>query len=151
MDRLFGLGLGVLRGLFLACALLLMLGMTSIPRTRAWHESAGVATLVPVAKWMRGWMPPWMAQRVDLEGRGTSLQAQVQAETERLKRALPERIAAGVVGRRVARGNAGSTAATLPKFSRSRCRKKQHRGPIQNWLPPDPPPQGNAPDDRQVL
>ncbi|GAB3088750.1 CvpA family protein [Lysobacter terrae] len=90
VDRLFGLGLGVVRGLFLACALLLMLGLTSIPGKDAWHESAGVALLLPVAQWMRAAMPPWMAQRVDLEGRGTSLQAQVEAQTEQLKRVMPE-------------------------------------------------------------
>ena len=96
VDRAFGFGLGIARGLFFACALLLMLGLTQVPAKRAWRESTGVAVLLPVAAWMRGAMPPWMAQRVDLEGRGTSLQAQVEAQTEQLKRAMPEALPAAI-------------------------------------------------------
>ena len=155
VDRLFGLGLGVMRGLFLACALLLMLGMTSIPGTRAWHESTGVATLVPVAKWMRGWMPPWMAQRVDLEGRGTSLKAQVQAETERLKRALPDALPMAMPRAL----SEGALPEALPEALPRALPEILPRALPENAAPrtdpklvtPDPPPEGNAPDDRQVL
>lgn len=89
VDRVFGFGLGLVRGVFLACVLLLMLGVTSIPGTAAWRESNGVTLLLPGAKWMRGWMPEWMRQRVDLEGRGNSLQERMQVDTAVLKQALP--------------------------------------------------------------
>jgi membrane protein required for colicin V production len=96
VDRLFGFGLGLVRGVFFACALVLMLGMTSIPAQRAWHQSTGVAMLLPGAKWMRSCLPPAMQQRVDLEGRGTSLQAVVQAEADNLKKVLPKGLPASI-------------------------------------------------------
>ena len=98
IDRLFGLGLGVVRGVFFACVLLLMLGMTSIPGKPAWRESTGVSLLLPGAKWMRSCLPPWAQQRVDLEGRGASLQAVVQAEAKTLREALPHGLPASVQG-----------------------------------------------------
>ena len=155
VDRLFGFGLGVVRGLFLACALLLRLGMTSIPGERAWHESAGVATLMPAAKWMRGWMPPWMAQRVDLEGRGTSLQAQVQAETERLKQELPDGLPMAVPDM----PSNGMLPNPLPEGLPQALPEILPQAPPQKAAPrtdpklvtPDPPAQRQAPDDRQVL
>ena len=155
VDRLFGFGLGVVRGLFLACALLLMLGMTSIPGKRAWHESAGVATLMPAAKWMRGWMPPWMAQRVDLEGRGTSLQAQVQAETERLKQVLPDGLpmavpdmpSNGMLPNPLPEGLSQALPEILPQVQPQKAAPRTD----PKLVTPDPPAQGATPDDRQVL
>ena len=155
VDRLFGFGLGVVRGLFLACALLLMLGMTSIPGKRAWHESAGVATLMPAAKWMRGWMPPWMAQRVDLEGRGTSLQAQVQAETERLKQELPDGLpmavpdmpSNGMLPNPLPEGLSQALPEILPQVQPQKAAPRTD----PKLVTPDPPAQGATPDDRQVL
>jgi membrane protein required for colicin V production len=151
VDRLFGFGLGVVRGLFFACALLLMLGLTSVPGKRAWHESAGVATLMPVAKWMRSAMPPWMAQRVDLEGRGTSLQAQVQTEAEQLKLAMPDGLPASmpeVLSK-------GKVPEMLPQalpeiFPRALPPKAVPRTDPKR-VTPDPPSQGHVPDDKQVL
>jgi len=145
-DRLFGFGLGVARGLFLACVLLLMLGMTSIPGTRGWRDSAGVATLMPVAQWMRGWMPPWMAQRVDLEGRGTSLQAQVQAETERLKQVLPAGLPMALPDELPE-----ALPQALPEILPPAQPQKAAPRTDPKLVTPDPPPEGNAPDDRQVL
>lgn len=154
VDRLSGLGLGVVRGLFLACVLLLMLGMTSLPGTRGWRESAGVATLMPVAQWMRGWMPQWLAQRVDLEGHGTSLQAQVQAETERLKRALPgglptaipQALSQGAAPGALAEGLPRALPEILPQAPPEKAAPQIDPGLVT----PDPPSQGKAPDDRQV-
>jgi hypothetical protein len=73
-----------------------MLGMTSIPDKSAWRDSTGVAMLLPGAKWMRSCMPPWMQQRLDLEGRGTSLQAIVQAEAKTLQKTLPNGLPASI-------------------------------------------------------
>jgi membrane protein required for colicin V production len=155
VDRLSGLGLGVVRGLFLACVLLLMLGMTSLPGTRGWRESAGVATLMPVAQWMRGWMPQWLAQRVDLEGHGTSLQAQVQAETERLKRALPgglptaipQALSQGAAPGALAEGLPRALPEILPQAPPEKAAPRID----PELVTPDPPSRGKAPDDRQVL
>lgn len=91
-DRMFGLALGVLRGVFFASVLVLMLGLTNLPRGRAWQDSTTVVVLLPAAKWMRGLLPPAVARRVDLEGRGASLQEVVQEtvqETEMFREVLP--------------------------------------------------------------
>ena len=68
VDRLFGLLLGVVRGAFVACALVLLLGLTAVPRTPEWRASPVVPVLVPGAQWMSGWLPDWAAQRVDFRG-----------------------------------------------------------------------------------
>jgi membrane protein required for colicin V production len=140
VDRLFGFGLGVVRGLFLACALLLLLGLTSVPGKRAWHESAGVATLLPAAKWMRGCLPPWMAQRVDLEGRGTSLQAQVQAQTEQLRQVMPDGLPRSIP----------ELPQAVPEIL-SRVPEQPATRPDPKLVTPDPPPNGSTPDDKRVL
>ena len=150
VDRLFGFGLGVVRGLFFACVLLLMLGLTSIPGKRAWHESAGVAVLLPVAEAMRSAMPVAMAQRIDLEGRGTSL----QAEAERLRQAMPDVLPAPIAevlsegrlpGGALAEGLPQALPEFLPQATETAPRKKD-----PELVTPDPPSQG-TPDDAQVL
>jgi len=150
VDRLFGFGLGVVRGLFFACVLLLMLGLTSIPGKRAWHESSGVAMLLPVAEAMRSAMPPGMAQRIDLEGRGTSL----QAEAERFRQAMPDALPApiadvlsegGLPGGALAEGFPQALPGLLPQATETAPRKKD-----PELVTPDPPSQG-TPDDAQVL
>jgi membrane protein required for colicin V production len=146
VDRLFGFGLGVVRGLVFACALLLMLGLTSIPGKRAWHESTGVATLLPVAKWMRSAMPPWMAQRVDLEGRGTSLQAQVQAQSEQLKRVMPEGLPASIPEALADRALPGAIPEFLPQVTP----RKQAKPADPKLVTPDSPANGSAPDAKRV-
>lgn len=155
VDRLFGFGFGVVRGLFLACVLVLMLGLTSIPGKRVWHESTGVAMLVPVAKWMRHAMPPWMAQRVDLEGRGTSLQAQVEAEAKQLKQAMPNGLPMSIAEMQVpdALPN-GALPEMLPQALPGILPSVQAKTPASRTDPklvtPDPPSQGTPPDDKRV-
>ncbi|WP_119717563.1 CvpA family protein [Cognatilysobacter tabacisoli] len=70
MDRLLGLGVGVARGAFVACALVLLLGLTSLPREPEWQSSKVVPVFVPGAHWLRGWLPDWVAAKVDLDGSG---------------------------------------------------------------------------------
>jgi len=156
MDRLFGFGFGLVRGVFLACVLVLMLGLTSIPGKRAWRESSGVATLLPAAKWMRSAMPPWMAQRValdrqELDGRGTSLQAQVQAEAKQLKQvmpnglpvAIPETLSQGALPEALPQALPEILSPVSPKKSAPRTDPK--------LVTPDPPSQGTLPDDERVF
>jgi len=65
MDRMLGLALGALRGGFVACLLVLLMGFTAMPREPSWRESQVVPVLLPGARLMRGLLPPWAARRVD--------------------------------------------------------------------------------------
>lgn len=67
-DRLLGLGLGVARGVFVACALVLLLGLTSMPRESQWRDSRVVPVFVPGAQWLRAWLPDGVAAQVDFSG-----------------------------------------------------------------------------------
>jgi membrane protein required for colicin V production len=149
VDRLFGFGLGVVRGLFFACVLLLMLGLTGIPGKRAWQESAGVAVLLPVAKTVRNTMPPWMAQRIDLEGRGTSLQAEAEQLRQAMQEGLPiaDMVSEGVLSRdALAERLPQALPEHLPPATETAPRKKDPK-----LVTPDPPSQGTPPDDAKVL
>ncbi|BAV99092.1 membrane protein required for colicin V production [Lysobacter enzymogenes] len=88
MDRLMGLGLGTLRGLIFACALLVVLAMSTLPRERTWRESSVAKLLMPGAHLMRSALPDAIARKVDLEGRGGSLQETVQAEAGQVEKNL---------------------------------------------------------------
>lgn len=68
LDRLLGLGLGLLRGAFVACAMVLLLGLTALPREPEWQRSRVVPVFVPGARWLSGWLPEWVAGQVDFGG-----------------------------------------------------------------------------------
>lgn len=72
LDRLLGLLLGVARGAFVACALVLLLGLTELPRKVQWQASPVVPVFVPGAQWMRAWLPAWVAEQVDFRGESTA-------------------------------------------------------------------------------
>jgi membrane protein required for colicin V production len=65
MDRALGMALGLVRGGFAACMLVLLMGFTGMPREPGWRESRVVPVLLPGAQWLRGWLPAWAAQRID--------------------------------------------------------------------------------------
>ena len=65
IDRAMGLALGAVRGGFVACLLVLLMGFTAMPREPGWRESQVVPVLLPGARLLRGLLPPWAAQRVD--------------------------------------------------------------------------------------
>ena len=65
VDRALGLALGMVRGFFVASALVLLLGLTSLPRDPQWQASQVVPVFVPGAQWLRGWLPEWVAQQVN--------------------------------------------------------------------------------------
>lgn len=88
LDRTLGLALGVARGALVACGLVLLLGLTSMPREPEWQHSQVVPVFVPGAQWLRGWLPDWVAAQVDLDGREQSLPAPPQA-TPDTETALP--------------------------------------------------------------
>ncbi|MFT3756401.1 MAG: CvpA family protein [Pseudoxanthomonas sp.] len=64
LDRLLGLVLGAARGGVIACALVLLLGFTDLPREPEWQQSRVVPALQPGVDWMRGWLPEWVAERL---------------------------------------------------------------------------------------
>ncbi|MGO1073130.1 CvpA family protein [Lysobacter sp. CA199] len=98
MDRMMGMGLGAVRGVIFACAALVFMAMTTLPRERAWRESSFAAVLMPGARLMRSALPDPMAAKVDLEGRGNSLQATVQAEARGLEKNLKQKMPTGLPG-----------------------------------------------------
>lgn len=64
IDRMLGLALGIVRGGFVACALVLLFGLTSMPREPEWQASQIVPVLVPGAQVLRSWLPAWVASQV---------------------------------------------------------------------------------------
>jgi membrane protein required for colicin V production len=74
IDRFLGFVLGVARGAFVACALVLLMGFTALPREPQWRESRTLPVFLPGAQWMRGWLPEWAAAEVDL-GEGPAIEA----------------------------------------------------------------------------
>lgn len=65
LDRALGVALGLVRGGFVACMLVLLMGFTAIPREAVWRQSQVVPVLLPGAQLMRAWLPGWAAARVD--------------------------------------------------------------------------------------
>lgn len=64
-DRLLGTGLGLLRGGFLACLLVLLMGFTPITREPSWQQSRVLPLLSPGTGWMRSRLPDWSMPRAD--------------------------------------------------------------------------------------
>jgi len=69
MDRLLGAGLGLLRGAFLACILVLLMGFTPLPREPSWRQSRVLPILLPGAGWMRSKLPDWSVPQMDFRNR----------------------------------------------------------------------------------
>lgn len=65
VDRVLGFALGLVRGGVVACALVLLFGLTSMPREPEWQASPVVPVLVPGASILRAWLPEWVAAQVD--------------------------------------------------------------------------------------
>ena len=68
IDRIMGMLLGLVRGGFVACMLVLLMGFTAMPSEPGWRESQVVPVLLPGAQLLRGLLPDWAAQRVDFGG-----------------------------------------------------------------------------------
>ena len=63
---MLGFGLGVVRGAFLACVLVLLMGFTPLPREPAWRQSVLLPVLSPGAGWMRAQLPAWRMPSMEL-------------------------------------------------------------------------------------
>jgi membrane protein required for colicin V production len=69
VDRMLGAGLGLLRGAFLACILVLLMGFTPLPREPSWRQSSVLPILLPGAGWMRSKLPDWSVPEMDFRNR----------------------------------------------------------------------------------
>lgn len=64
LDRWLGALFGLLRGLALIVGFALIAGLTSLPRTPAWVNSATGYSLAQTAIQLRPWLPPALANRL---------------------------------------------------------------------------------------
>lgn len=65
-DRALGFGLGLLRGGFFGCVLVLLMSFTPLPREAAWQQSKILPALLPGASWMRAQLPDLSVPDVDM-------------------------------------------------------------------------------------
>ncbi len=65
VDRFLGSIFGVVRGVLLAVAFVLVAGLTSLPRADWWQNAALVPPLVAVALAVKPWLPERWAERLD--------------------------------------------------------------------------------------
>ena len=63
-DRMLGMVFGVARGVIIAALLVLLAGLTPLPRDPWWRESVLLPHLQPVAEQMRTLLPPDIARLV---------------------------------------------------------------------------------------
>ncbi|MDW8479275.1 MAG: CvpA family protein [Xanthomonadales bacterium] len=68
-DRVLGLGFGLVRGIAVAAALVLLAGLTPLTRDPWWRESRLLPPLERLALWMAGFLPPELAGRVSFPPR----------------------------------------------------------------------------------
>ena len=68
LDRMLGLVFGLLRGAFIVCVLVLLLGFTPLPREAEWRDSLLVPLVLPGARWLQAWLPEWAAHEIDFSG-----------------------------------------------------------------------------------
>lgn len=64
LDGFLGALFGLLRGAFLVLVLVLLAGMTDLPRTQLWRTARLSAPLERIALQARDWLPAGMAQKV---------------------------------------------------------------------------------------
>jgi membrane protein required for colicin V production len=65
VDRFLGSIFGVVRGVFLVVAFVLVAGMTSLPRADWWQNAALVPPFVVAALAVKPWLPERWAERLD--------------------------------------------------------------------------------------
>lgn len=110
VDRMLGAALGLLRGAFLACILVLLMGFTPLPREPSWRQSSVLPLLLPAAGWMRSKLPDWSVPEMDFrnalrsgdngapdEASGPLLDGVVQQVIDKAKGGVSQRQAVGSV------------------------------------------------------
>lgn len=64
VDRFLGMLFGLLRGLLIVLAGVMLAGMTELPRQTWWHEAILAAPLETAVLAGKPWLPPQVAQRI---------------------------------------------------------------------------------------
>ncbi|HEV2608510.1 MAG TPA: CvpA family protein, partial [Xanthomonadaceae bacterium] len=96
IDRLLGLLFGVVRGCALACMLVLLLGLTALPREPSWHASPLIPQFQHGAEWMKAWLPASAAQHVNFDAVAEQGKKKVvQTLAERVLQASPPAVSQG--------------------------------------------------------
>lgn len=70
MDRGLGFAFGLVRGMLFACALVLMMGFTSLPGDSQWQRSQTIPMFEPGARWLRDLLPAAIAGQVSFDSPG---------------------------------------------------------------------------------
>ena len=63
-DRVIGIAFGLARGIVLVTVLVLLAGLTSVPRDPWWKQSALMHYFQDLAVWTRTWLPPEVAKNI---------------------------------------------------------------------------------------
>lgn len=66
-DRMLGLAFGLLRGLAVACVLVLALGFTPMPAEAFWQESRLMPAFERGAQWLKTWLPVTLAEHLSFD------------------------------------------------------------------------------------
>jgi len=83
VDRFLGGAFGLARGVLLVLALVLVAGLTSLPRTDWWHNSALAPALAAGALSLKRWLPAAWAEQLDYSRDGrTPVRKAVPARRE---------------------------------------------------------------------
>lgn len=64
-DRTLGVVFGLARGILLVSVLVLLAGLTQLPREDWWRESLLLGQFQEIALWMRGFLPPDVQQNFE--------------------------------------------------------------------------------------
>ncbi|HVK52712.1 MAG TPA: CvpA family protein [Pseudoxanthomonas sp.] len=65
LDRLLGLALGAIRGVFIAVVMVVLMAFTALPRGPGWQQAQLLPVLIPGAQWLSRWLPEWTVQELD--------------------------------------------------------------------------------------
>lgn len=66
-DRMLGAGVGLLRGCFIVLVLVLLAGLTGLPKTQAWKNAMFSPVLEASALAVRPWLPDVLAEHIRYE------------------------------------------------------------------------------------
>ena len=89
IDRFLGLALGLARGAFVACVLVLLMGFTALPQDADWRRSRTLPVFLPGALWLRGWLPDWAAAQVSFDPVRAPATTASPATAQLVERLLP--------------------------------------------------------------
>ena len=65
-DRLLGGVFGALRGLILILVLMLVAGLTPVPKDPWWQQSRTIQSMIPLAEWSAQFLPDYILEYMDL-------------------------------------------------------------------------------------